>query len=145
MRKAPLYPSSQWWLGRTGLAPDEGLMDKIVIFINGTKCQVHSTTQTGRSLKELGHIPLTDVLFLEQPHEDKVIGNDTTIEVKNGEHFRSSPPANYGDRSDEERSLAAGHEGRVEECSQPDGWRFLILRAFALPGPYTPQVVDVLI
>jgi hypothetical protein len=77
---------------------------KIVIFINSTKYEVHSASQTGRSLKELGHIPFTDVLFLEQPHEDKVIGNDTTIEIENGEHFRSSPPANYGDRSEEERS-----------------------------------------
>jgi len=120
-------------------------MSKIDITINNKPFTVHPAAQTGRSLKELANIPLTDVLFHEKPHEDVVVPNDTTIHVKGGEKFRSAPPANYGDLAADQRALAAGHTGAVDEHLQPDGWKFLILRAFALPAPYAPQSVDVLI
>lgn len=66
------------------------------IFINKTKYSVPGPTATGRALKELAGIPLTDVLFRQRPHEDEVITNDTEVKLKNGDHFHSAPPANYG-------------------------------------------------
>lgn len=71
-------------------------MKHINIFINKAKYEVTGPSATGRSLKELAGIPLTDVLFRQQPGDDEVITNDTEVKLKNGDHFHSSPPANYG-------------------------------------------------
>ena len=43
--------------------------------------------QTGKSLKERAGIPLGDVLFLDRPHDDEVITDDTKIVLKMGEHL----------------------------------------------------------
>jgi len=115
----------------------------IHIFINRTKYEVAQANQTGQSLKELGGIPLGDVLFLQQPGEDQVIRNDAHVTVKDGDHFHSSPPADYG-------SVAV----TVEDCAsttgatrlrQPDGWTFLLFEHFSIPREYAPEAVRLLV
>ena len=69
------------------------------IFINRKHYRLEERQQTGQSLKELAGIPLTDVLFLQRPHEDLVIQNEQEVCLKNGDRLHSSPPANYGDGS----------------------------------------------
>lgn len=118
---------------------------KIVIFINKTKYELASVTQTGRTLKEVAHIALTDVLFLEAPGEDEVIPNDATLEVKPGSHFHSSPPANYGNAAAATWTERAGHAGAAQLHEQPDGWQFLVLLGFTLPAAYTPRSVNLLV
>jgi len=108
----------------------------INVFINRTKYELAEETQTGAALKELGGIPLNDVLFLDQPHDDMVIANDATITLRNGAHLHSQPAADYGD----EQRYAT-----IEEHPQPDGWRFLIYRGFRIPSEYRPDRVDLLI
>jgi hypothetical protein len=115
----------------------------IHIFINRTKYEVVQADQNGQSLKELGGISLGDVLFLQQPGEDKVIRNDTHIAVKDGDHFHSSPPADYG-------SVAVTVEGWVPaegptQLRQPDGWTFLMFERFSIPPDYTPASVRLLV
>ena len=118
---------------------------RIEFFINGIKYEVRQATQSGRSLKELAHIPLTDVLFLEHPHEDIVVANDATIEVKDGQDFRSAPPANYGDLSEKEWATEAAHEGTIESHIQPDRWVWLVLHSFPVPAPFEPGTVKLLV
>jgi hypothetical protein len=78
-------------------ANHEGKTTQLVIHINRTKYEVTRESLTGRELKELARIPLGDVLFRQQPGEDEVVPNETVIKLKNGDHFHSSPPANYGE------------------------------------------------
>lgn len=72
------------------------MKQRINIFINKAKYEVPGPTATGRVLKELAAIPLTDVLFRQRPGDDEVITNDAEVRLKNGDHFHSSPAANYG-------------------------------------------------
>jgi hypothetical protein len=97
---------------------------------------------TGRTLKERAGIPLTDVLFLDRPHEDEVIANDTRITLKCGECFHSAPPANYG--RPELDAAAVGFD-RFEVLRQPDGWTFLVIGEYPLPDGFSPSVVRLLV
>lgn len=108
----------------------------IEAFIDRKKFELTDPVQTGRSLKELAGIPLNDVLFLDQPHDDLVINNDTIITLQNGAHLHSQPAADYGD----EQRYAT-----VEHYPQPDGWTFAIYRGFRIPVEYRPDRVDVLV
>lgn len=110
--------------------------DKIHVFINRTKYDLDSPVQTGRALKELAAIPLGDVLFLQQPKDDEVIGNDTVVTLKNGDHLHSQPPADYGD----ERRYDS-----LVELPQPDRWRFMIFNSFQIPDAYRPNLVRLLV
>jgi hypothetical protein len=115
----------------------------IHIFINRKKYEVAQADQTGHSLKELGGVPLTDVLFRQQPGEDQVITNDAHVTVKEGDHFHSSPPADYGSVAAvvEEWATATG----AKQLQQPDGWTFIVFDAFALPPEYAPALVRLLV
>lgn len=113
----------------------------IPIFINRIRYEIENEVQTGRSLKELAGIPLGDVLFLQQPHEDQVIANNTEVTLKPGSHLHSSPPADYGNLTAGE----VGHPGTVEIVSQPGGWIFAILHDYALPAVYKPASVKLLV
>jgi hypothetical protein len=113
------------------------------IFINRNKYEVRHADQTGQSLKILAAIPLTDVFFRQAKGEDEVIPNDQHVTVKDGDHFHSSPPANYG-------SFVAAAEGWVSTVGgrllpQPDGWTFMILDSFALPVEFRPRNIRLLV
>lgn len=93
------------------------MSEKINVFINRTKYELTNPVQTGRALKQLAGIPLTDVLFLQQPHEDLVIANDSTVTLKSGAHLHSQPPADYGLRA----SVRSSSDSR-------ERWRFSLRR-----------------
>jgi len=98
--------------------------------------------QTGRSLKERAGIPSTDVLFLDRPHEDEVVADDTKITLKCGDCFHSAPPANYGGPTLDAESVGFD---RFEVARQADGWTFLVINGYALPEGYAPGVSRLLV
>lgn len=98
--------------------------------------------QTGRSIKERAGIPLTDVLFLDRPHEDEVIADDTKITLRCDDCFHSAPPANYGGPALDAASVGSD---RFEVVKQADGWTFLIVNTYALPEGYAPSLARILV
>lgn len=114
----------------------------IHIWINRTEYIFENAVQTGATIKERAGIPLSDVLFLDRPHEDEVIPNELTITLKCGERFHTEPPANYGNLVVDE--VAVGHQ-RFEVIPQPDGWTFLLLHDYNLPEGFTPRAVQLLV
>ena len=68
----------------------------IHVFINKQKYKLEHAVQTGSALNNCAGIPLSDVLFLQRPGDDEVIGNDAKVTLKNGDHLHSQPPADYG-------------------------------------------------
>jgi len=120
-------------------------MDKnpFPIFINRVKHEVTNPLQTGKALKELGGIPLTDTLFLERPHEDLVVTNEMEVELKPGAHLHSSPPANYGNTSLDAAALAMAQAATV--LPQPDGWTFVVFNDYDIPTAYSQHRVKLLV
>ncbi len=116
----------------------------IHIFINKKKFDLDNPVQTGASLKHLAGIPLNDVLFLQQPHEDEVIPNDKKITLKNGDHLHSQPPADYGLQSSILTAAGLG-PARATLHDQPDGWCFLVISDYELPAGFQPGRVEILI
>lgn len=114
----------------------------ILVIINRTPYKFEEETQTGASLKRRAGIAASDVLFLEKPGEDKVVGNDDKIHIRDKDVFYSQPPANYGHSFD---SGVTGFEGAVREAKQPDGWNFVILEQFPLPAAYRPGATSLLV
>jgi hypothetical protein len=114
----------------------------IPIFINGQKYEIANATQTGDALKRLATIPLTDVLFLQQPHEDAVITNDGAITLQPGAHLHSQPPADYGFTVDAATLGVAGH---FDVLLQPDGWTYVIVHDYVVPSAYQPASVKLLV
>lgn len=110
---------------------------QIIIHINRKKYEVPYETATGRTLKELASIPLTDTLFRQRPGEDEVITNDATVKLHNGDHFHSAPPADYGDDAKLEPKPKALHR-------QPDGWRFVIFD-WSFGSGFLPATGEVLV
>lgn len=119
------------------------MRDQVHVFINKTKYEFDQAQQTGRSLKERASIPLDDALFLDQPHEDKLITNETVVSLKNGDHFHSQPAANYGGGV----AVTAETLGAAtfDVVPQPGGWTFVVVKEFALPEAYEPSVVKLLV
>jgi hypothetical protein len=113
----------------------------VVVTINRKEYEFTDLHQSGRSLKERAGIPLADVLFLDRPHEDEVITDDTKITLKMGECFHSAPPANYGHQLD----VAAVGVERFTAHSQPDGWTFLVIPEYAVPDAFSPGLVQLLV
>lgn len=114
------------------------------VFINKQKFDLDNPVQTGASLKRLAGIPLQDVLFLQAHGEDQVIANEATITLKNGDHLHSQPPADYG--------LGAGalaeaglDMARAAVHKQPDGWSFLLVSGYEIPGAFHPSAVELLV
>lgn len=116
----------------------------IHVFINKQKFELASPTQTGADLKALGGILPTDVLFLQQPHEDHVIANGATVTLKNGDHLHSQPPADYGSL---DRLLAEAGIQPHQRVVHVDagGWSLLILPEYELPRGYQPERVRLLL
>lgn len=117
---------------------------RVHIFINKKKFELEDHVQTGEQLKQLAGIPLGDVLFLQRPGEDEVIPNNTKITLKDGEHFHSQPPADYGLGAAflEEAGIAPN---RVTMHSEPGGWAFVIISDYELPDGFAPNRVDLLV
>lgn len=116
----------------------------IHVFINKRKYELENPVQTGASLKQLAGIPLQDVLFLQQPGDDEVIGNDATVTLKNGAHLHSQPPADYGLGAVELRE-AGIDAARATIHEQPGGWSFLVISSYKLPSGFEPEGVDLLV
>jgi hypothetical protein len=116
----------------------------IHVFINKRKYELDDPVPTGASLKRLANIPLQDVLFLQVPGEDEVIGNDTKVTLKNGDHLHSQPPADYG-LSDADLRDAGIDAARAAIHPQPGGWSFLVISGYKLPGGFQPAGVDLLV
>jgi len=116
----------------------------IHVFINKKKFDLDNPVQTGASLKQLAGIPLADVLFLQQPGEDQVIANDTSVTLKNGDQLHSQPAADYGFAAS---VLAeAGLEpDRAELHSEPGGWSLLVISNYLLPVGFQPNRVQLLV
>lgn len=116
----------------------------IHVFINKTKYDLEDAVQTGASLKRLANIRLEDVLFLQSPGDDEVVGNDTQVTLKNGNHLHSQPPADYGFDARHlhdcgvDASLATIHP-------QAGGWSFLVISGYGLPAGFQPGTVDLLV
>ena len=117
---------------------------KIEIFINKQKFDLEQAVQTGANLKHLANIPLGDVLFLQRPGDDQVIGNEEKITLKNGEHFHSQPPADYGlgVATLTEAGLAPD---RAVLHAESRGWSFLVVSDYPLPAGFEPNRVQLLI
>lgn len=115
---------------------------KTIIFINRARYEIEEPRQTGRALKTLGAVALTDVLFLRRPGADVVITNDEVVVLKEGDHLYSQPPADYGGAA--VAMIVDDLEG-FDLQRQPDGWTFAIHSAFELPDAYLPRVVRLLV
>jgi hypothetical protein len=117
---------------------------RVHIFINKKKFELEHHVQTGEHLKQLAGIPLGDVLFLQRPGEDEVIPNHAKITLKDGEHFHSQPPADYGLGAAvlEEAGIAPN---RATMHSEPGGWVFVVFSNYELPVGFAPNRVDVLV
>ncbi len=116
----------------------------IHIFINKKKFELEHAVQTGESLKRLAGIPSMDVLFLQRPGEDEVIQNEATITLKNGQHFHSQPPADYGLAPSVLADAGLTPE-RATLHSQGGGWEFLIISDYQLPAGFEPNRVELLL
>lgn len=70
----------------------------INITINHDHFQVHAGEMTGLQLKQLGHIPDANLLFLEVrgPGEDEQIQDTTVVHLHDGDHFYDMPAGNFG-------------------------------------------------
>ena len=118
--------------------------DRVHIFINKKKYELEHSVQTGQQLKQLAGIPLGDVLFLQRPGEDEVIPNHAKVTLKDGEHFHSQPPADYGLGVGllEEAGIAPD---RATVHSEIGGWVFVVISNYELPQGFAPNRVDLLI
>jgi len=120
----------------------------IHIFINKHKYEIADATEAVESLKALAGIPLGDVLFLQEPGEDLVVANETSVTLKNGDHLHSQPPADYGAVESVvplELEEAGIEPARVTVHAAPDGWSFLVISDYPLPEGYVPNRVQLLL
>jgi hypothetical protein len=117
---------------------------RVHIFINKKKYELEHHHQSGEHLKRIASIPLTDVLFLQRPGEDEVIPNDKKITVKDGEHFHSQPPADYGLGAALLENAGVALD-RATIHNEPGGWVFLVISDFELPAGFIPNRVNLLI
>ena len=116
----------------------------IQVFINKKKYDLDNPVQTGAALKQLAGIPPSDVLFLQQPHEDKVIANDAQVTLKNGDQLHSQPPADYGFGPADLDAVGIS-AGRATVHTEPGGWSFLVISDYPLPAGYQPNRVQLLV
>lgn len=69
---------------------------KHTIEIDGKEYPVSEQTMTGAQLKALAGIASEYQLFLEQPGEDRSVGDNDSIKLNNSMKFYSLPPATFG-------------------------------------------------
>lgn len=117
---------------------------QIHVVINKQKFELDDPVQTGASLKHLAGVPLGDVLFLQHPGDDEVIGNDAKVTLKDGNQLHSQPAADYG--------LVAtllGEAGLEPDCAtlheEAAGWSLLVITNYLLPVGFQPNRVQVLV
>lgn len=116
----------------------------IHVFINKQKYELAHPVQTGAHLKAIAGIPLTDVLFLQQPGDDEVVGNEAKITLKNGDHLHSQPPADYG-LSEALLTEAGLQANRTTILQEAGGWSLLVVADYRLPDGFQPNVVQLLV
>lgn len=91
--------------------------ENIHIQINRREYVTDNAIQTGRSLKELAGIPLSDALFLlKPPGEDVVFTNEAMVTVRSGEQFFSQPDATYGADLEEHTEAERHHGQQPDHC-----------------------------
>lgn len=67
------------------------------IFIDGSEYIVQSEEMTGEQIKKLADKPQDYKLYLERPGQpDKLIRDEEVVRIREGEHFHTVPPANFG-------------------------------------------------
>ncbi len=66
------------------------------IHINKKLFKVAQPSLTGAELKALAEIPPENQLFLEHGGKDLPIGDQQSVEMKNGLHFYDVAPGNFG-------------------------------------------------
>jgi len=116
----------------------------IHVFINKKKYELEHAVQAGAHLKHIAGITLSDVLFLQRPGEDEVIGNDAKITLKNGDHLHSQPPADYG-LGAAVLSDAGLEPSRATVQPEAGGWSFLVVSDYRLPDGFQPNIVQLLV
>lgn len=119
--------------------------NQIHIFINKAKYEFDQIVQTGAALKHAANIPLGDVLFLQRPGDDEVIANEAKITLKNGEHFHSQPPADYGLEVEGLLVDAGLNPSKTVLHNEAGGWRYLVVNDYLLPKGFDPEQVDLLV
>ena len=117
----------------------------IHVFINRRKYDLAHPIQTGASLKQLAGVPLGDVLFLQSRGDDEVIANEAKVELKNGDHLHSQPPADYGSDAAAVLCDADLAPERVALHHESNGWKFLVISDYPLPTGFTPNRVQLLV
>lgn len=121
------------------------MQHSIHIFINKKKFDLDQPVQTGATLKHLAGIPLSDVLFIQRPGDDEVIGNDSKITLKNGDQLHSQPPADYGLEPQTLLSEAGLGSDRAVIRPEAGGWSFLEIADYAVPAGFEPNRVQLLL
>ena len=72
--------------------------DKFVIHIDGQNYDVTQKTLMGAQIKALAHKDAQYQLFLEKGNKpDRLIGDNDTVQMENGLHFYTVPPASFGE------------------------------------------------
>ena len=66
------------------------------IFVNDVEHEVFVQAMSGAQIKALGNVPSDYQLFLEQPGEDKPIGDADSVKLHDGMKFFALPPATFG-------------------------------------------------
>jgi hypothetical protein len=67
------------------------------IYVDEVEYVVETEEMTGAQIKHLGGKPKDYALFLERPGKpDQLIHDDDVVRIKEGEHFHTVPPANFG-------------------------------------------------
>lgn len=71
---------------------------EFVIHIDDKEYKVDKSTMTGVELKALAGRDSTYQLFLERTgnEPDELIDDNKSVDIKNGEHFYTVPPATFG-------------------------------------------------
>lgn len=70
--------------------------EKIHIFVDGQKYDVDTGSLNGAQIKALANADSAYQLFLEQPGDDLAVRDDQAVQLKNGQHFYTVPPATLG-------------------------------------------------
>jgi hypothetical protein len=80
------------------MPPSDPHPHEFEIHIDGKPYKVTKTSMTGIELKTLANRDATVQLFLERKGNDpdQMIQDSQTVDIKNGEHFYTVPPATMG-------------------------------------------------